>query len=104
MEGEWIHVGSLTENKMEIAQLAMFVMVGYARALRCGEIPKLEITGLLKHYVIVSRKVQAGRWGEATFSTCGGGNGVRTAYLRLGTASSGAEGEKWANAGFLISM
>jgi hypothetical protein len=35
---------------MEIAQLAVFVMVGYARALRGEEIPKLEITGLLKHF------------------------------------------------------
>jgi hypothetical protein len=35
---------------MEIAQLAVFVMVGYARALRGEEIPKLEITGLLEHF------------------------------------------------------
>jgi hypothetical protein len=35
---------------MEIAQLAVFVMVGYSRALRGEEIRKLEITGLLKNF------------------------------------------------------
>jgi hypothetical protein len=50
MEGEWIQAGVGGERKMEIAQLAVFVMVGYARALRGEEIPKLEITGLLKHF------------------------------------------------------
>jgi hypothetical protein len=50
MEGEWIQAGVFRERKMEIAQLAVFVMVGYARALRGEEIPKLEITGLLKHF------------------------------------------------------
>jgi hypothetical protein len=35
---------------MELAQLALLVMLGYARALRGEEIPKLEITGLLKHF------------------------------------------------------
>jgi hypothetical protein len=35
---------------MEISKLAVFVMVGYTRALRGEEIPKLEITGLLKHF------------------------------------------------------
>jgi hypothetical protein len=50
MEGEWIHAGVRRERKMEIAQLDVFVMVGYARALRGEEIPKLEITGLLKHF------------------------------------------------------
>jgi hypothetical protein len=50
VEGEWIQAGVGRERKMEIAQLAVFVMVGYARALRGEEIPKLEITGLLKHF------------------------------------------------------
>jgi hypothetical protein len=36
--------GNSEVKKMEIAQLAVFVMVGYARALRGEEIPKLEIT------------------------------------------------------------
>jgi hypothetical protein len=35
---------------MEIAHLAVFVMIGYSRVLRGEEIPKLEITGLLKHF------------------------------------------------------
>jgi hypothetical protein len=50
MEGEWIQVGVFRKRNMELAQLAMFVMVGYARALRGEEIPKLEITGFLKHF------------------------------------------------------
>jgi hypothetical protein len=50
MEGEWIQAGVGGEREMEIAQLAVFVMVGYARALRGEEIPKVEITGLLKHF------------------------------------------------------
>jgi hypothetical protein len=49
-EGEWIQVGVCSEIKMEITQLAVFVMVGCARALRGEEIPKLEITGLLKQF------------------------------------------------------
>jgi hypothetical protein len=49
MECEWIQAGVFREREMEIAQLAVFVMVGYARASRGGEIPKLEITGLLKY-------------------------------------------------------
>jgi hypothetical protein len=40
---------------MEIAQLAVFVMVGYARTLRGEEIPKLEITGFLKHFSQVDK-------------------------------------------------
>jgi hypothetical protein len=35
---------------MEVAQLEVFIIVRYARALRGEEISKLEITGLLKHY------------------------------------------------------
>jgi hypothetical protein len=35
---------------MEIAQLIVFVMVGYSRALCGDEIPSLEITGLVKHF------------------------------------------------------
>jgi hypothetical protein len=50
MEGEWTQAGVFRERKMEIAQLDVFVMVGYARALRGEEIRKLEITGLLKHF------------------------------------------------------
>jgi hypothetical protein len=50
MEGEWMQTGVLRENKMDISQLAVFVMVGYARDLRGEEIPKLDITGLLKHF------------------------------------------------------
>jgi hypothetical protein len=50
MEGEWIQAVAFREREMEIAQLVVFVMVGYARALRGEEIPKLEITGLLKHF------------------------------------------------------
>jgi hypothetical protein len=50
MEGEWIQAGVGRDRKMEIAQLAVFVMVGYARALCGEETPKLEITGLLKHF------------------------------------------------------
>jgi hypothetical protein len=50
MEGEWIQGGVFRERKMEISQLAVFVMVGYARALRGEEILKLEITWLLKHF------------------------------------------------------
>jgi predicted glycoside hydrolase/deacetylase ChbG (UPF0249 family) len=42
MEGGWITAGSLVENKMEIAQLAVFVMVGYAQPLCGEEIPKLD--------------------------------------------------------------
>jgi hypothetical protein len=49
MEGEWMQAGVLREREMEISQLAVFVMVGYSRALPGEEIPKLEITGLLKH-------------------------------------------------------
>jgi hypothetical protein len=41
MEGEWVGAKNLEVKKMEIAQLAVFVMVGYARALRGEEIPKL---------------------------------------------------------------
>jgi hypothetical protein len=37
MEGEWIQAGVLREREMEITQQAVFVMVGYARALR-GEL------------------------------------------------------------------
>jgi hypothetical protein len=43
-------MGSLVEKKLEIVQLALFVTVGYTRALRGKEILKLEITGLLKHF------------------------------------------------------
>jgi hypothetical protein len=50
MEGEWIGANNSEVKKMEIAQLAVFVMVGYARALRGEEIPNLEITSLLKHF------------------------------------------------------
>jgi hypothetical protein len=49
MEGEWINAGSLMESKMEIAKLVMFVMIGYAQALRGEVIPNLEIAGLLNH-------------------------------------------------------
>jgi hypothetical protein len=55
MEGEWIGAENSEVKKMEISQLAVFVMVGYARALRGEEIPKLEITGLLKHFAEGSR-------------------------------------------------
>jgi hypothetical protein len=50
MEGEWIHAGVGVEREMEISQLGVSVMVGYARALRGEDFPKLEITGLLKHF------------------------------------------------------
>jgi hypothetical protein len=40
MEWEWIHTGVFRETEMELAQLTMFVMVGYARALRGEQIPK----------------------------------------------------------------
>jgi hypothetical protein len=49
-EGEWIQAGVGRERKVEISQRAVFMMVGYARVLRGEEIPKLEITGLLKHF------------------------------------------------------
>jgi hypothetical protein len=42
MEGEWIGAESSDVKKMEIAQLAVLVMVEYARALRGEKIPKLE--------------------------------------------------------------
>jgi hypothetical protein len=48
MEGEWMQADVLREIKMDISQLAVFVLVGYARALRGEEIPKLDNTGLLK--------------------------------------------------------
>jgi hypothetical protein len=51
MEGEWINAGSLVEKKMEIAQLTVFVMEGFARAFRGEKIQKLEITVFLKHFV-----------------------------------------------------
>jgi hypothetical protein len=50
MEGEWVNAGSSVENKKEIAQLVVFVMVGCARALRGKKIPKLEITGFLEQF------------------------------------------------------
>jgi hypothetical protein len=50
MEGEWIGAENSEVKKMDIAQLAVFVMVGYARALCGKETPKLEIMGLLKHF------------------------------------------------------
>jgi hypothetical protein len=50
MEGEWIGAENSEVKKMEISQLAVFVMVGYSRALRGKKIPKLEISGLLKHF------------------------------------------------------
>jgi hypothetical protein len=107
MEGELINTVSLMESKLEIAQQAVCLVVGYARALRGEEIPKLEISGLLKHFSegdkTVPKHVQSVIWGEVSVSTCGGGNRVQDVYSILGKASSGAEGEKWANAGFLMS-
>jgi hypothetical protein len=50
MEGEWIGAENSEVKKMGMAQLVVFVMVGYARALGVEEIPNLEITGLLKHF------------------------------------------------------
>jgi hypothetical protein len=35
---------------MGVAQLACFVFFGYARALRGEEIPKIELTGLIKYF------------------------------------------------------
>jgi hypothetical protein len=55
MEGEWIQAGVGREMQMEISQLTVFVMVGYARELHGEEIPKLEITGLLKHFAEVDK-------------------------------------------------
>jgi hypothetical protein len=50
MGGELINAQSLMESKIEISQLAVSVMVGYAPSSRCEEIPKLDIAGLRKHF------------------------------------------------------
>jgi hypothetical protein len=49
LERDWELAGVDFENKMEVAQLACFVFLGYARALRGEEISKIELTGILKH-------------------------------------------------------
>jgi hypothetical protein len=117
MEWEWTNAGSLMENKMEIAQLAVFVMVRYARALRDEEIPKIEIIGLLEHFTESDKTVPkhvmllflVGRFKQE--------DGERQHFLPVvvvtrsglrirdwvSNASPGSEGEKWANTWFVIS-
>jgi hypothetical protein len=50
LEWEWQAAGDSQCKKMGVAQIACFVFFGYARALRGEEIPKIELTGVIKYF------------------------------------------------------
>jgi hypothetical protein len=49
LEKEWEAARDNAVNQLEIAQLACFTLLGYARALRGEEITKIELSGV-RHY------------------------------------------------------
>jgi hypothetical protein len=49
LERGWELAALDAEKRMEVAQLAFFVFLGYAQALR-GWISKIELTGILKYF------------------------------------------------------
>jgi hypothetical protein len=50
LEREWELAPTDQEKRMEVAQLACFIFLGYGRALRREEISKIELHGILKHF------------------------------------------------------
>jgi hypothetical protein len=49
-ENEWEAARDSAGNRLEIAWLACFVLLGYARALRGEEITKIELSGVRKYF------------------------------------------------------
>jgi hypothetical protein len=50
LEEEWLAARLEAGKRLEIAQLACFVFLGYARALRGEEITKIELSGVRKYF------------------------------------------------------
>jgi hypothetical protein len=50
LENEWEAAGDNAGNRLEIAQLACFALLGYVRALRGEEITKIELSGVRKYF------------------------------------------------------
>jgi hypothetical protein len=50
LEKEWEAARDTAGNRLEIAQLACFVLLGHARALRGEEITKIELSGVRKYF------------------------------------------------------
>jgi hypothetical protein len=50
LEKEWEAARDNAGNRLEIAQLACFALLGYARALRGEEITKIEFSGVRKYF------------------------------------------------------
>jgi hypothetical protein len=50
MEEEWLAARLEAGKRLEIAQLACFVFLGYAQALRGEEIAKIELSGVRKYF------------------------------------------------------
>jgi hypothetical protein len=50
LEREWEAARDNAGNRLEIAQLACFTLLGYARALRGEEIIKIELSGVRKYF------------------------------------------------------
>jgi hypothetical protein len=50
LEREWELAVSDAEKRMEVAQLARFLFLGFPRALRGDEISKIELTRILRHF------------------------------------------------------
>jgi hypothetical protein len=50
LEKEWEAARDKAINRLEIAQVACFALLGYARALRGEEITKIELSGVRKYF------------------------------------------------------
>jgi hypothetical protein len=50
LEKEWEAARDKAGNRLEIDQLACFVLLDYARALRGKEITNIELSGMRKHF------------------------------------------------------
>jgi hypothetical protein len=50
LEKEWESARDDANNRLEIAQLACFALLGYARALRGEEITKIELSGVRTYF------------------------------------------------------
>jgi hypothetical protein len=50
LEKEWEAARDNAGNRLEIAQLACFALLGYDRALRGEEITKIELSGVRKYF------------------------------------------------------
>jgi hypothetical protein len=49
VEKEWEAARDNAGNRLEIAQLACFVLLDYAQALRVKEVTKIELSGMIKY-------------------------------------------------------